>query len=278
MAKSISWNRSDIEHIFFFPSGLFTQVNLVFSLIIGLMFGVAFYSALFFFKENYIFQMFYERGTVPYVTILLGGWALAILLIKMHKLKVQKKAIRAEIFAENLSLILSPDTAEIFIKGLHDKCQDPDRFVLFKRILRALSSLKNIGRVSDIDQILKTQSENDFNVMESSYNVIRGFVWAIPVLGFIGTVVGLSQAIGGFGSVLAAGSDMKEVVQSLKGVTVGLSVAFDTTWIALVLALSIQMLITFVRNKEEMFLLECDDYCHRHVTLRLRSLPFQNED
>ena len=38
--------------------------------------------------------------------------------------------------------------------------------------------------------------------METSYSVINAFVWAIPVLGFIGTVLGLSQAIGQFGGVL----------------------------------------------------------------------------
>lgn len=38
--------------------------------------------------------------------------------------------------------------------------------------------------------------------METSYALVQGFVWAIPVLGFIGTVVGLSQAIGGFTAVL----------------------------------------------------------------------------
>ena len=32
--------------------------------------------------------------------------------------------------------------------------------------------------------------------------VLRGFIWAIPVLGFIGTVIGLTQAMGRFGAAL----------------------------------------------------------------------------
>jgi hypothetical protein len=46
------------------------------------------------------------------------------------------------------------------------------------------------------------------------------------VLGFIGTVIGLSEAIGQFSGVLGASSDVDQISQALRGVTGGLATAF----------------------------------------------------
>ena len=89
--------------------------------------------------------------------------------------------------------------------------------------------------------------------METSYTSIRGLVWAIPILGFIGTVSGLSYAIGGFGRVLSQTDDPSQLIEALKGVTGGLATAFETTLLALVAALLVQMAITFQKKREEEF-------------------------
>ena len=52
----------------------------------------------------------------------------------------------------------------------------------------------------------------------------------------------------------------------------GLSVAFETTLIALIAALIVQLLMTFLISREELFLDECADYCHQSVISRIRSI------
>jgi len=44
---------------------------------------------------------------------------------------------------------------------------------------------------------------------------------------------------------------------------------------ALVAAVSIQLLLTFLRKSEEEFLDNCDEYCHRHIVNRLRMTPYE---
>ena len=71
--------------------------------------------------------------------------------------------------------------------------------------------------------------------MASSYILLNGLVWATPVLGFIGTVLGLSAAIGEFTQTLGVDStDLAAIKLSLTGVTGGLATAFETTLVALV--------------------------------------------
>ena len=70
--------------------------------------------------------------------------------------------------------------------------------------------------------------------------------------------------------MLSAGDVVDSLKTSLQGVTSGLSVAFDTTFVALIAALSIQLLLTALKKKEENFLDDCKDYCHRHIISKLR--------
>ena len=179
--------------------------------------------------------------------------------------------------SEQPGFVLSPLTADEIIDRLYSISDDPAHFLLLNRIKRSLSNLKNIGRVADIDDILRSQAENDQNYTVSSYTLLQGFVWAIPVFGFIGTVLGLSSAIGGFGDVLASGAELGMLRDALQGVTGGLATAFETTLIGLVAAVMIQLALTLLRKAEEDFLDACDEYCHRYIVSRLRVLPAHEE-
>jgi biopolymer transport protein ExbB/TolQ len=147
---------------------------------------------------------------------------------------------------------------------------NPKHFVLLNRIELALSNLSHIGRISDVSEILVTQAENDEARMASSYALARGFIWAIPVLGFIGTVVGLSQAIGSFTGVLGQSVEISQLTDALRNVTAGLSTAFDTTLLGLLGALFLHLAATALVKKEEDFLHECQEYCHLYIVGKLR--------
>jgi len=92
----------------------------------------------------------------------------------------------------------------------------------------------------------------------------------MPILGFIGTVSGLSGAIGGFGAALSSDASVASLKDSLAPVTGNLGIAFDTTFVALVFAMTTQILVTVLRKSEERFLDECRDYAHVNIISRLR--------
>jgi hypothetical protein len=72
--------------------------------------------------------------------------------------------------------------------------------------------------------------------------------------------------------------EMSEITAALKRVTVGLATAFDTTLVALVAALLLQMLATFLHKNEQEFLDNCTEYCHRNIVNRLRIMPFHSDE
>lgn len=274
----LSWSRQDIENRFGLAGARFTKVSTIFSAAIAIVLTIVFYALLIPFDDSPFAAMFTERGFTPYVIVFLTSWCLAIMFIKSRKLRLQKKALELKVVPDSPDFVLSVATVGQVDENIKWMVDDPRKFVLLNRIQIALSNLKNLGRVSDIDELLRSQAETDESTMETSYSLLRGFVWAIPILGFIGTVMGLSTAIGGFGQVLGSNSEMSEIASSLKVVTGGLATAFETTLLALVCALCVQLVVTFLRKGEEEFLDECAEYCQRNIVSKLRIMPFDSQE
>jgi hypothetical protein len=266
----LSWTRSDPERRLGVPAGRYCQVNQFLTLIAGTLVTIALYAALSFVPETIVAQSLTQRGPVPYAIVLFAAWALATLLVKHLKLRLQRRALRLPLVPSDPTFVLSPATVDHVVERMFELVDDPRHFVLFNRIQIALGNLKNMKRIGDVRDVLDSQADNDEATSESSYSIVRGLIWAVPVLGFIGTVLGLSAAIGSFSSVLTASTDIEQLKPALRQVTGGLSVAFETTLHGLLAALAIHLLLTFLKRNEERFLDDCQEYCQRQIVGRLR--------
>ena len=102
---------------------------------------------------------------------------------------------------------------------------------------------------------LKNESEQQRMVMllwqsnESFYSLPQYLNWAIPILGFIGTVLGISLAAESISDVISA--TQGALSDSLAQAIAPLGIAFDTTLIALSLSVILVLLQTLLRRFEE---------------------------
>ena len=270
----LNWRRHDIENRLGFTGGRFTTTNNLLTVLFGLVTTAVFFGGVIWIQQSpdlrWLGNMFLERGPSQFITMFLFFWALGILLIKTQKLRLQRRALTVNAVPAQGDFQLNTTTARSTLDRIHGLADATGHFLLLNRIERALSNLKNIGQISDVSSILQTQAAYDEEQVNSSYGLVQGFIWAIPVVGFIGTVLGLSQAIGSFGETLKTEGDMGGIRESLQNVTAGLATAFETTLVALVCALILQLLVTYLQTKESQFLDACNDFCHANVVSRLR--------
>jgi biopolymer transport protein ExbB/TolQ len=271
----LDWSRSDIERRLGFKGGRFTAPGKTLSLIFAVVMTAAFFALVILVRrawpvsEPYV-VMFLERGICPYLTMFLFFWAISLLLLKWRKSVLQRFAFDLPVMLQEPGFELNPGTAKGVRDRLSGMVDNPYHFILLNRVDLALANLQNLGHVADVAAILKTQSDNDEAQVASSYGLVQGFMWAIPVTGFIGTVLGLSQAISAFGGTIKAGGDMEAIRASLESVTGGLATAFETTLIALVCALILQLIVSFMQARESDFLDACNDFCQKQVAGKLR--------
>jgi biopolymer transport protein ExbB/TolQ len=271
----LNWTKNDIEQRFGFHGGRFTTANSIFTFIMALLLAGAFYATLVFWlrgipQAKSFCDIFLERGIPTYFIVVFFCWSLSILFVKGSKLREQRRALTIKPVPVDPDFVLNRETANEVLLRLRSIVDNTGHYVLLNRVDRALSNLQNIGRIGDVSEILRSQAEYDENQLSSSFTLLNGFLWSTPVFGFVGTVLGLSEAVRGFGGTLQGASDLSVLKGSLQTVTGGLGVAFETTLVALVCALATQLLISAMQMRESRFLDECNDYCHAHIISKLK--------
>jgi predicted nucleic acid-binding Zn-ribbon protein len=132
--------------------------------------------------------------------------------------------------------------------------------VMVRRVSAVVDFLCRRGSALELDDQLRALADTDALALEGSYSLTRFITWAIPILGFLGTVLGITAAISGV---------TPEVLEhSLSTVTDGLALAFDATALALGLTM-ITMFASFVVERAEQSILDCvDRYADRELAHR----------
>jgi biopolymer transport protein ExbB/TolQ len=122
---------------------------------------------------------------------------------------------------------------------------------LARRLDAVLDFMSKRGSGDGLDDQLRALADTDALVLDNSYSLIRFITWAIPILGFLGTVLGITKAI--------AGVTPEVLEKSLSSVTEGLSLAFDTTAVGLALTM-VTMFLSFLTERLEQSVLEYVDH------------------
>jgi len=222
--------------------------------------------------------LFLERGWVPYVITVISVWALFLLAAKFLRLRRERRALDRDLVWTNSEGRLRPDDAADALLALRREPAALADAFLAQRIERALRHFQSRRRSVEVVDFLAAESRADEGRVDASYGLVRVFVWAVPTLGFIGTVIGIGAAVAGFSETLEAASSLDGMKESIGLVTGGLGVAFDTTLLALVMSILIMFPASAVQRIEEAFLSDVDDYCAEFLVPRLYDARSTEED
>lgn len=257
------------------PSGSHTTPSAATCLLATTLVGGAVYGSSYAFREGEWGAVAWEYltgfGRIPIPIAVLSIWCIVFLTLKALKIRTQRAALRIHFVPDDTSFVLSSATADSVVDAIDRAADDPERFMFLSRARAVLRIMRNLGRVSDVDDLINSRGDQEESTIDSGYTILRGFIWAIPVLGFIGTVIGLTQAMGRFGAALrAAGKDVDAITQQLTGVLAGLDTAFITTAEALVAVIFIHLLQTVVRRADEQLLDDVRKSCFDAIVTRVR--------
>jgi hypothetical protein len=124
----------------------------------------------------------------------------------------------------------------------------------------ALEHVGARGSADALDDELKYLADVEVGRVHASYGLFRVVLWAIPILGFLGTVIGITMALNGV--------DLQAPDQSMVHVLTGLGLKFDTTALALTLSMLLMFAYFLVERAETSLLGRVD----RQLTRELAGL------
>jgi biopolymer transport protein ExbB/TolQ len=168
---------------------------------------------------------------IEYVETGLFFVGMALLTKKLRGLGRERRAVR---FVEESAAAVARPAASL-AADLHDTL--PPEFrgtAVADRLRESADHLRTPQPAGSLAEALQHLADLAADRLHGSYGLHRNICWAIPILGFLGTVIGITIAI--------AEIDPKQLSGSLTAVTAGLAVAFDTT--ALALGLSLVLVFT----------------------------------
>lgn len=236
-------------------------------------------------SDNYYVRQLFD-GVISEAISGLTVWSLFMVGFKFLRYREQVKAFRTFRHQE-LNKILEQG---IYVQTVEERLGTISEFMrsnnikryqsslIFLRVRRIFNYIKAIPKKEEINKIFDYQAQLDFNRMENGYSLMNVFIWAIPILGFIGTVFGIGEAIAEFSDFIRSVSSVElggQMRSALGGVTAGLSVAFNTTFLALVFVIPIMVFSSFLRKSEEDLLLQIEEYCLEEVLPHLHIIPGQ---
>ena len=241
------------------------NVNIWTSLGIAVAIAASFLFMLLPFQGSYISDIFLKRGWVNYAEVLLFVWGCVILTMKFKKSKRQRQAMLLDVLPAKLSAEITIDNVGAVIDHIYKLPVRLRDSLMVNRIRKGLELFEKRNNNAEVSSLLSAQSDIDFNRTSGSYALLKVFLWAIPILGFIGTVQGLSIAVGN----LSMGSDPESLKSAISNLTGGLGVAFDTTLLGLVLSMIMSFPMAAMQKQEEETLTLIDAFCTEKLLPRL---------
>ena len=147
------------------------------------------------------------------------------------------------------------------------------RSFLAQRLHDALAYVSRKGTANGLDDELKHLSDMDAGRLNDGMALVRIIIWATPMLGFLGTVIGITLALGD----LSPQALVSTPETAMQGLLSGLAIAFDTTALALILSIFL-MFAQYLTNSVGIELLDAvDNRINAELVGRFKLLGTDND-
>lgn len=238
----------------FTSEGLFSERQIVLPLTVAILIAFASYLTFTHFYTNTDgdgYPRYLDNG---YCQLMISVFLAGTLYAALHSM-----GLRIERY--HLQLFIHGETASgpwlygllCFLSGRRDT-DESGLFTALQRWQHQARSREDFANLSDYLLLLRGQQQ------QHNFAPLNFVIWVLPLLGFIGTVVGITQAIGGLEQVVATVSGAPS--GGLTEVLAGLKFAFDTTFVGLVLVIPVMLYTLALRARAQKL-----DMCYYEILL-----------
>jgi len=205
--------------------------------------------------------LMFERGWEQYVGTAIYFWAVIALTVELSKLWANEKAFdEAPALLEQVKFSCGEtDSARSDDTPPHPIALE-ERRLLPARVRQLTTYLDETGApsVAQLMELNRESSALDQEQASGRFTLTRYILYLLPVIGFIGTVEGISKALMNISKVLPMVKDLDGFMNNLTGVTSALQIAFDSTLLALFLSAALMLVQTLVFRRSEDLLARVD--------------------
>lgn len=190
-------------------------------------------------------------GLIQAATYFLFFWGMFEIVWLNSRVMEENDAFKAHLLPEKDNWVLSPeDVNQLKLNMQH--LERHNKFLMTDLIKKSCTKYRLSKSSSEVLELVEAQTEIYQEEIESEQSFIRYVAWAIPSVGFIGTVIGIAASLGY--------ADEASTPEGISKVTDMLAIAFDTTLVALILSIILMLGIHSLQRKEDKLFADMKSY------------------
>ena len=186
-------------------------------------------------------------------------WAVFIIATRYWEVNRQRQAFALDLLPSEEGARILQEDAWPLQRKVDQVAAVKGPFILSHMIHVALGKFAVSRSSKEVAETVKAQAEIDHARLVATMSTANYLAWAIPAIGFFGTVRGLA------GSMSVAGLGGKMVADASKHLTI----AFDCTLVALALSILVMFILHALQREEENLVIDCQQYCLEHLCNRI---------
>jgi len=183
-------------------------------------------------------------------------WAMALMGAKARDNFRERAVFELDLLPTQQSNSILPQDTRDYARPIEALSTEVQKRLLPRALLTALHRFRATANIQDVASTVRATCESESEHLDSELSMIRYIAWAIPSIGFLGTVRGIGQALGQ--AHQAAQGDIAGVTQSL-------GVAFNSTFVALLISIVIMFLMHQLQLAQERTTQDAEQYCDNRL-------------
>ena len=193
--------------------------------------------------------------------VILMMWSLLLLARQARDTRLARQLLDREYVKIGEGQVVLPEDARVYSRPLESLPKaEQDRF-LPRLLMVAYNRFGATRSVQDAAEAVRDECDFEVASMDTKLSMVRFTAWAIPAVGFVGTVRGIGAALQEAQG--AMGGD-------ISGVTMGLGVTFNATLTALVSCIIVMFWMHQLQQFQDRLVLDCRTYVDRQLLRKLR--------
>ena len=195
------------------------------------------------------------------VCVILCLWSLLLLARQAHDTRLGRQLLDREYVKIGEGQVVLPEDARVYSRPLESLPKDEQMRFLPRLLMVAYNRFGATRSVQDAAEAVRDECDFEVASMDTKLSMVRFTAWAIPAVGFVGTVRGIGAALQEAQG--AMGGD-------ISGVTMGLGVTFNATLTALVSCIIVMFWMHQLQQFQDRLVLDCRTYVDRQLLRKLR--------
>jgi biopolymer transport protein ExbB/TolQ len=193
--------------------------------------------------------------------VILMLWALAMIAFKSQTTRREQDLVDGDPVRVPEGMRILPEDTREYVRQLETLPPAQQQSLVVRAAKAALARFGATRNVQDVSEAGHAVCAAEAERLDSELSMIRYIAWAIPAIGFIGTVRGIGDALS---------QAHKAVTGDISGVTEGLGVAFNSTLVALLLSLVLMFLLHQLQLAQERLVLDAETYLDNRLLRNLQ--------